>query len=613
MASYRWRIVWIILLSLLGITSFAGSTLVSAEIMSLPLLTISAVTVLYLLSLALTHIASGHNLHLSSPKLIDTSIFLLLAVTALIGVIDISGINDWYYLIFIGTTAVLTLRIVLPPTRIPIHLTQILFLAIISRAIPWFSYPVYGQDRFHQTAVGHIVTSGTIVPESITYYANFPAAHVFAAIYTMVMGTELKIGYFSLGIIVVVSLIGVYLLSQSVLKDEQSALISTLFVSVAGYHVKAGAEPFAQALFTALIPIILYLILHRDRNKRELYVLMLLVVFASTIQNIAPVILLGICVLVVSSGLILDYVPVLRRAENLNEDYSVPYVILALAGVVGIYYYVIADYLRFQTMRIVGILQLLSRAVVSEGQSTIESTGVSGVPTVELFGYTLPDVLMWAAPVLTVAGILLLGIYHTANKIFIGDLDFKSLQYVLIASIVYTVFVLAFVSGGPATRALPSIIVLIAPIVGWIVFQFSDDQPLIGKSIAVILILCVVSAGILTPPVAKAELSEDNFHAWMTSEETTAVDFSMDYGNKVHSSSYFVGYEDHIRGIGGTVKERTLQGTLDRTDPRSIGDYQNVTQNGETVIYSSYYRSAYGVRIPTTSNIYTTGDIDIYT
>jgi len=613
MTSRWWRFVWVILLFLLDITSFVGSRLANAEIISLPLLTISIVTGLYLLSLALTHIAPDHNSHLSSPKILDASIFLLLATTAVIGRIATSGVNDWYYPLIIGTTILLTFRVVSRPTKTHIHLTQILLLAIIARAIPWFSYPVYGQDRFHQTAVGHIVTSGTIVPESITYYANFPAAHLFAATYTNVTGTELKIGYFSLGIIVAVSLIGVYLLARSVLADEQSALVATLFVSVAGYHVKAGAEPFAQALFTALVPFILYLLFRRDRSKRELYVLMLLVVFTSTIQNIAPLILLGICALVVGSELILSYVPILRRTRNPNTNYKIPLVIPVLVGVVGIYYYVIADYLRFQTMRIVWLLEPLFGTADPEGQSTIENTGVSGIPTVELFEYTLPDVLMWAAPVLTVAGILILGTYLVVNKILDGYPDLQSLQYVLLASTTYAFFALAFVSGGPATRALPSIIVLTAPVVGWVVLQFSNDNSVTGKSVAVILILCVVCAGVLTPPVAKAELSENNFHAWMNSEETEAVEFSMAYSNEVYSSSYFAGYESYLRGMKGTVEERTVQGTLNKNNPESTYNYNNLSQNRETVIYSAYYRSVYGVETPPTNTVYTTGDVKIYT
>jgi hypothetical protein len=613
MISRWWRFVWIILLFLLGISTFAGSRLVDAEIISLPLLTISIVTGLYLLSLALIHIAPDRNSQLSSPEILDASIFLLLATTAVIGRIATSGVNDWYYPLIIGTTMLLTFRIVSRPTRTHVHLTQILLLAIIARAIPWFSYLVYGQDRFHQTAVGHIVTSGIIVPESISYYANFPAAHVFAATYTIVTGTELKIGYFSLGIIVAVSLIGVYLLARSVLADKQSALLATLFVSVAGYHVKAGAEPFAQALFTALVPFILYLLFHRDRSERELYVLMLLVVFASTIQNIAPLILLGICALVVGSELILNHVPVLRRARNPDHNYTIPLVIPALVGVVGIYYYVIADYFRFQTMRIVWLLEPLFGTADPEGQSAIENTGVSGIPTVELFGYTLPDVLMWAAPVLTVAGILILGTYHVVDEILAGNPDLQSLQYVLLASTVYAVFALAFVSGGPATRALPSIIVLTAPVVGWVVLQYSNDNIVSGKSVAVILILCVVSAGVLTPPVAKAELSENNFRAWMNSEETAAVEFSMAYSDEVYSSSYFAGYESYLRGMKGVSEERTIQGNLTRNNPESTENYEYLSQDRETVIYSAYYRSAYSVEAPTTNIVYSTGDVEIYT
>ncbi|MFB6185607.1 MAG: hypothetical protein ABEI86_01910, partial [Halobacteriaceae archaeon] len=410
----------------------------------------------------------------------------LLAVTAVVGQIATSGVNDWYYLLIIGTAILLAFRIVSSPTKAPVHLTQILFLGLIARATPWFSYPVFGQDRFHQTAVGYIVTTATIVPESITYYANFPTAHIFAATFTSVTGVELKVGYFSLGIILSLSLTGAYLLARSVLADKQSSLIATLFVAVAGYHVRAGSEPFAQTLFISLVPFILYLSFRRDRSTRELYVLIFLVVFASTIQNIAPLVLLGIYATVVGSGWILNHVPDVWRAGNFEAKYTIPPVVPVLIGVVGIYYYVMADYLRFQTMRVIWLLEPLLDQSGPATRSVIEGTGISGIPTVVLFGYTLPGLLMWAAPVLSISGILILGGFHIVDRLIVGNIDVTSLQYVLMASVIYAVFAFAFVSGSPATRALPSIIVLTAPVVGWVIFQFHDRKPIVGKSIAII-------------------------------------------------------------------------------------------------------------------------------
>ncbi|WP_224448738.1 hypothetical protein [Haloprofundus salilacus] len=613
MASHRWRFVWVSLLCLLAITAFAGSRLVDAEIFSLPLLTISIVTVLFLLSRAITRIAPDRDPHLQNPKLLDAGIFLLLAFTIILGRVASSGVNDWYYPVLIGTAVLIAFRIVSPPIYTPIHLAQIILLAFVTRATPWFSYPVYGQDRFHQTAVGHIVTTGSIVPESITYYANFPAAHIFAATYTNITGVELKVGYFSLGIIVAVSLLGVYLLARSVLTDERSALVATLFVSVAGYHVKAGAEPFAQALFTALIPFILYLLFRRDRIARERVVLVILVVIATTIQNIAPLVLLGICAVVIGSGWIFDYVPVVRRVGNSKGKYSFPLVVPALVGVVGIYYYVVADYLIFQTMRILWLLEPLLGQSDPAGQSTIEDTGVTGIPTVELFGHGLPDVLMWAAPVLTVAGILILAGYQLLDKFIVKEIIHESVQYVSIASMTYAAFAIAFVMGGPASRSLPSITVLTAPVVGWVILYSNTDRWIVGKGMAIIVILCVVTAGILTPPVAKAELDEDNFRAWMTAEEAATVEFSMEYADEVHSSSYFAGYESHLRGMQGSTEHRTLEASLDRSDPESIDIFTEMGREGTTEIHSSYFRLAYGIEPPDTNKIYTTGEVKIYT
>jgi hypothetical protein len=99
----------------------------------------------------------------------------------------------------------------------------------------------------------------------------------------------------------------------------------------------------------------------------------------------------------------------------------------------------------------------------------------------------------------------------------------------------------------------------------------------------------------------------------MNSEEKSVVEFSISYADNVNSSSYYAGYERYLRGIDGEPEVYTLQGTLDHTDPESTKDYLNSSQNGEKVIYSSYYHLVYGIKRPVTNNVYTTGDVKIYT
>lgn len=263
-------------------------------------------------------------------------------------------------------------------------------------------------------------------------------------------------------------------------------------------------------------------------------------------------------------------------------------------------------------MRVVWLVEPLFGTSAPEGQSMIEDTGIVGTPTVELFGYALPDVLMWGAPILTVSGILVLGGYLIMDRIIVGNSEIKPLHYILIAAIAYGIFALAFISGGPAARALPSIIVLIAPVIGWVIFEFDRTHHTVGKGMVVIIILCVVTAGVLTPPVAKSQLSEDNFRAWMTTEETSTVEFSMNYMDEVYTSSYFAGYESYLLGIEGSVGDQTVKETLNKDDPESIQNYRMLSQNGTAVIHSPYFRSVYGVEAPNTNCVYTAGATNIY-
>lgn len=596
-------------IGLLTVGSVGLSQAIGAEIIRLPLLTVTAFSLLFLLYLVSLRLDLPEYDTLRHPKLADAVIFILLALCATLGRASPIGVPDWYYPVVIVTTGVLAIRIVSLPIKLSLHLGQIVLLGLVTRATPWFSYPVYGQDRFHHTAVQYLLATGEVVPESVTYYANFPAAHRFAASYTLLTGTSFKVGYFSLGIIVAISLLGVYLLANTVISNTQGALFAALLVAVSGYHIRAGAEPFAQALFTALVPFILYGIAKGRDKRRYLGLVLLLTGFATTIQNIAPLVLFGVCIAFLGSAPIVQY---LGRVRPLGQTITVSGSVIAVIGAVGIYSYIVAGYLRMQTMRVFWLsLSLFGSS--NGGQSVVSDTGLSGTPTVSLFGWQFPDILMWAAPILASAGLLVLTTYLLLY-LFIQKCNLGPIQYIAVAALIFSIFGVFFAAGSPASRALPSVVVLLAPVGGWTVYRMIDIQPSAGQLVAVILIVVTVMGGILTPPVAKAELSNDDFRAGMTAGEVATVEFAAANIDSGQASLYAAGLERHIIGSQPQMGvEPTLKPTLNNNERKSLQVYTMNANNGTATVYFDYYRTAYEIPPPDTNRVFSAGNASIYT
>jgi hypothetical protein len=497
----------------------------------------------------------------------------------------------------------------------------------------WFSFPVYGQDRFHRAAVGYLVTTGKIVPETVTYYANFPQAHVFAAVSTLITGVPLKTGYFSLGIAVSISIIGVYLIGRYILQNGQGALLAAFFVAIGSYHIRSGSEPFAQALFTALAPIIIYFLFLRDRSVKQTAVVIGLAIFAATVQNIAPLVLVGVCLLFGLGEYLNKFV---KKYTAIQQYYniSISSTIVAITAISGVFYYVIADYFRFQTMRVFGILESLLQSE-SESEAIGEALG-DGIPTVSIFGNELPGLLMWAIPILVISSVLILVGYTIVFRYIQGKRSFGPLQYIIMSGCLFGIFGLIFVvrSGG-VTRSLPYIIIIISPVFGWLALNLTRDKNHVGSFIIVLLAVSVSFAGILTPIVAKPALSDDEFQPYLESNQVTAVEFASEHTSDTMSSSYVDGHERVWRVTQGYAPPETvvqgrgynasksitvtssgpdlvIRGVLNDANTETIQEYKVQSQAGETTMYFEYYRKAYNINPPRTSHVYSSGSTHIY-
>ncbi|MDL0140928.1 hypothetical protein PNP85_15655, partial [Halobacterium salinarum] len=177
-----------------GILSLAGSLVFKIELIRYPLFTVAIASFLFAVYDYLPSITLAK---LSPPqeRAFNSLIFLLIAATGVLGQLGSPGVLDVYYVAVIATAGVLAYRIARDPVRPSLMISQIVLFALLLRATLWFSYPVYGADRFHFGATGWIVNQGVRVPQSITYYHDFPIAHIFAGIWTMLADLPLKVGY----------------------------------------------------------------------------------------------------------------------------------------------------------------------------------------------------------------------------------------------------------------------------------------------------------------------------------------------------------------------------------------------------------------------------------
>ncbi|MDL0138868.1 hypothetical protein PNP85_05055, partial [Halobacterium salinarum] len=416
------------------------------------------------------------------------------------------------------------------------------------------------------------------------------------------------VGYFALGIAQAASLIVVYLLVRHILNETRSALYGTLFVAVAGYHINSGGEPFAQALLTALMPVIFYLLFHKQNQLQrwKTAILFGLVGIGTITQNIAPVILVGVCGVLWVSRIIID---VLGRYLNIRPVYSgrILYGLIFLQ--IGFTWYYVVDYLEFQVWRIVEIVFFLG----GSGQQQIENTGVAGVPTVAIFGTELPGVLMWAAPILSAALLVGLADYFSLREIVSDNVEDIPVHYTVIATTVFAGFTGVFAAGsGDAFRALPAVIVIIAPLAGFVLNEMRVSRGQVGALIVCGLVISVAFSGVLSPGVAKPELTDHNYQKSLEADQVAGAEFIIRYSNAAISGPYVYQYDYYSQVASGHNPDIVIREGFGVEDRESIIQFQNRIESGETTVYLDYYHTAFGIYRPATNRVYSSGNATVY-
>ncbi|VTT87335.1 hypothetical protein DM2_669 [Halorubrum sp. DM2] len=592
---------------IISVLTLMGSRFVTSPFIKYPIYTVAIASIMFSIFYTFrsgTNITSRKRL----SKFVDVLAFLSISLTVFVGHAKPTGIYDIYYPIAVCTAILLAYRLTSFSVNTPIALSQIILLAITLRSTIWFAYPYFGADKFHIAAVGWIVANGEIVPPSVTYYHNFPPAHVLSASSTLISNLPLSTGYFVLGVSQAISIIGVFIFCRSILNSNRGALLGSLYTAVAGFHLKSGGEPFAQALLIALIPIIFYLVFETRSvtSKRRSGILLGLTLVAVVTQNIAPLVLVSAGFIIIGSTI---FVRIIRIRFSHAVKYKIKPTLLSFFIISGIYWHILANYFHYDVGRVLNIL------LFTESGSNTQTDTASGVPTVELFNLELPSILMWGAPILANALILIIFGYVILSELITDDQAKPPLQYAFFASFMFAGLAGVFAAGSEnAVRALPAIVIFLSPVLGYVGIK-SRWKGKFGRPIlAIILIALVVTSGVLTPLVAKAEWSDDDFHKYLNDDQVAAADFAILYTKSTASGPYVADYNYYTDAMSGKDPDPVIHRGFNQNSQSSINEFQEGLDSGKMSLYLDYYSTAFGLDSPESRHqIYSSGNTTVYT
>jgi hypothetical protein len=275
--------------------------------------------------------------------------------------------------------------------------------------------------------------------------------------------------------------------------------------------------------------------------------------------------------------------------------------------ITALYYWLTIGQLRGQVNRVLLILSI-NDAGASEAVS--QTAGLSP-PTVVIFGYTLPSILAWAAPLLAIAILIgytgLIGVEKFYNK----DTHFPY-QYAAGAIVLFGGFGLSFAIGGQSAvrRILPSITIFTTPVIALIARDLQIKKG--GKVLVLVLCSFVFIAAIISPAVAVADRSDSDFKPISTSSNVASTDWALEHGETVVSDSWVQGHlhlEDVRNGLMPTVDREAY--VLSRSDAADTSDYHEYVESppdDSIFIWQSYFGPYYNIQEPTNhSKVYHNG------
>ncbi|MGI6079192.1 MAG: hypothetical protein ACOYCB_13740, partial [Fastidiosipilaceae bacterium] len=192
--------------------------------------------------------------------------FLISAALATYYFSEIYTRHPLFFILISGAVAVLGLQIVTsygsgkkaPSTFI----VKTLFLSIILRYSAYFISPYpFGSDPWkHREYISYFLEFGrvTVPPDYLSYYVNYPIAHLHAACTVLLGSVSLHEAMFLLGVILTLSTIVTFLIVRMLTGNVQLALIAMLLLNFTDVQILWSIQILAMSFGIAIYAFIIF-------------------------------------------------------------------------------------------------------------------------------------------------------------------------------------------------------------------------------------------------------------------------------------------------------------------------------------------------------------------
>lgn len=548
------------------------------------------------------------------PRVFDTVLLLGIVGAVLIPRTTPIGIPVFYYWYLVVLAGLFAIKILTQPSLLT--LVYLVLLAVSNRAAIWFSAPVIGRDpRIHRALVEYVVTTGSIVPRSISYYRWYPVSHVGSAMTSLVTSAPPRHGMFlAMSLVACIGIGAVYLFTVNALDSTfsperrlQAGLFAALVVVFAPWYIQRSASLIAQSLAIALLPFALYAMTRID-DRRYILLFVMFAVLINFTHNLTPLILVFMLVAIFAARAAMQYVSGFigtRRSAPARYGTS----LIAILGLLTVQYWIYIEYYRLQIHRIIELF-------FSEGDLGSASSGSAIVGTYE-FTPADPFIHVGIEQLVFAAVFLLIGYLVVEYGRTVQDRLPLALSLASLVVFGGISAVLPFGQGMSlldALRALSAVSLIVAPVFGVLACELRQ-RGTAGVAVVVCLLLvfplstaAAASYGVSNPGMSPTERTVGEVQ-YLTASEDAAVDhlLSEEYRSPTYKTDEY---------IESTATSRTLRDNHPRVD--SIGGMaefdqrtieRNMDDGSNVVLYRTVYRDVVGLSPPSgCSSPYDSGD-----
>jgi len=487
-------------------------------------------------------------LTLRQVRVVQIGGFVGIGLLLILGRLFGPSLPEIYYISYITILGVVLVFASAKPDLV--FLSQILLTSFVVRLTILQSAPVIGSDSTNHIGItGYVVSTGKLIPESISYYRNFPAAHIEGATLSVITGLGPKMGFFlPIAIGSLTSLLFVYIIATRFVRNGTGkwAGIVAITIAVTSWPFLAmTATPIAQAMNFTFLPMILYLLIQQPDIKKDLLLITLLFTL-SFVHVLAPYLLTGLILISSFIHWIFTQLGTYPQSRAPARDSHNLIIIGLLLFVHVIQYHIYTQVFGLQFNRILSIF-LTSRSL---SQEVSQGDILNAVILVE----TKP-ILLFAGSLLVIGIFVVIAGYYLLENIELSSVDYIIGKWTIIGALLLGgAGIIHFVSTGiNINRGFVAATIIASPVVIVASDSIRQETENIGTAIIIMLVVTGVFLGIGNPQVAIPERTTGS-QPMLLQSEVAAIEFVNT--NKVSSKSEpLVSYKSsHLQQSKGSLK-----------------------------------------------------------